>query len=257
MWYKEYLNFIHIDKEWIKKEGDMEILSKIITNHQIYLPFDTVRKFQDFKSPNDLITLYKDPSNYIRSIKKNGLGGTCFHFTWALYNLLTSLNFKVSILKLEHQHFALSILLGSEYFYIDVGFWSPLFKPMPLNKNWNIEKENMKVEWKYSNGKAILYWNGTPAKEWKGEIVTPETFFKCWKNSMTADNFFLNNLYLNKWIDKDNFIFLVNNKYTEFYKGIKKSEIYLNTIEEIQNIILQKFQISVSQHELYSLCQYS
>ncbi|WP_186725749.1 arylamine N-acetyltransferase [Rummeliibacillus sp. SL167] len=255
-WHKEYLDLLHINYEFIENKTKFEILSKIILNHQLYIPYDTIRKFQDFKSRKELKNLYSHPEDYIVSVKKNRLGGTCLHFTWALYNLLKSLNFNVKILKLEYQHFALAVEIDLKEYYIDVGFWSPLFKPLPLRKSWEINKGDNSVEWKYSNNHGTLFWSGLPAKEWNGHFITIDELWNDWESSMTKQNYFLNNLYINKWKDEDTFMFLLNNKYTEFYKGVKITEAYIDSLESIITNINTKFNIDICEKDLLGLLNF-
>lgn len=250
MWYKDYLRAINIEFDVKETKIDFNLISEIITNHQIYIPFDSVKKVQDYYSGKSIVQLYSEPADYINSVIRDGLGGTCFHLTWGMYSLLKSLNLNVCILRLDYQHYALSILYDQNRYYIDVSFWSPLFSPMPLTENWIVQVNDQKVEWEYSNEKAVLYWNGYPAKEWNGEIIDENEFFKDWENSMIPSNYFMSNLYFNKWKDSNTFLFLTNNKYTEYFNGRVIKETKINSFDFLSEIIMEKFGHYKSSEEL-------
>lgn len=247
MAYREYLRLLSIDDSMLSHLPRFDLLSRIILNHQLAIPFDTVRKSQDYNAKKILKENYVDVNQYIQSVSQNGYGGTCFHLTWGLYNLLHSLNYEVKIIKLEELHFALVVSYDTEEFYVDVGFWAPLFKPFPLRENWIVTNHVHSVEWRYmpENESGTLLCGGEPAKRWDGSFLSVHDFWREWENSMNEDNTFLQNLYINKWKDKDTFLFLVNNSYKEFYKGKKIKDVqydYTNTVE-LKNILVSNFNV--------------
>lgn len=247
MAYNEYLRLLNIDESMLTNLTRFELLSRIILNHQLAIPFDTVRKMQDYNAQKNLMENYADVNKYIQSVICNGYGGTCFHFTWGLYNLLHSLHYEVRIIKLEELHFALVVSYDTKEYYVDVGFWAPLFKPLPLKENWIVTNHVHSVEWRYVPEKesGTLLCGGEPAKTWSGSFLSVRDFWGEWENSMNKDNTFLQHLYVNKWRDEDTFLFLVNNSYKEFYKGKKIKDVQFdntNTVD-LKNILVHNFNV--------------
>lgn len=253
--YIEYLRILDINESKLTQMRPFELLSSIILNHQIHIPFDTVRKFLDYNSTSNLKELYSDVDKYIKSVKEDGYGGTCFHLTWGLYNLLNALNYDVKIIRLEQQHFALVVTYNAEDYYVDVGFWAPLFNPLPLRENWLVTNHTHTVEWRYNSKEesGVLFCGGEPAKRWDGRFQSVDEFWLAWEESMNKDNIFLKNLYMNKWRDKDTFLFLVNNCYKEFYKGEKIKDVKIDfTGKELKNLLHSSFNI-VNEEYIYQL----
>ncbi|MFJ6207169.1 arylamine N-acetyltransferase [Lysinibacillus sp. NPDC092081] len=246
--FKEYLELLKIDEYMLTHFTRFEILSKIILNHQLYIPFDTVRMFHDYNSEKNLKELYSDVDQYINSIKNNGYGGTCIHLTWGLYNLLQYLNYEVKIIRFEEEHFALVVSCDSKEYYVDVAFWAPLFKPFPLKSDWIVTNHAHTVEWRYSQEKesGVLLCGGEPAKTWDGKFLNEDEFWWFSEEFMKKDNnTFLQNLYLNKWRDEDTFLFIVNDCYKVFHKGKKIEEINFDarSKDEFKKIIDNNFNV--------------
>ncbi|QPQ37134.1 MULTISPECIES: arylamine N-acetyltransferase [unclassified Lysinibacillus] len=260
MAYKEYLRLLNIDESMLLQLPRFELLSRIILNHQLAIPFDTVRKFQDYNAKKTVKENYADVNKYIESVRENGYGGTCFHLTWGLYNLLRALHYDVQIIKLEELHFALVVSYDAEEYYVDVGFWAPLFKPFPLRENWIVTNHVHSVEWRYvpETQSGTLLCGGEPAKWWDGRFLTVNDFWCEWENSMHEDNTFLQNLYINKWKNPETFLFLVNNSYKEFYKGEKIQDIqfdYTNSVE-LKNLLVSNFKVDGNDY-IYLLDQHN
>ncbi|WP_214607627.1 hypothetical protein, partial [Mycobacterium tuberculosis] len=101
------------------------------------------------------------------------------------------------------------------WFYIDVSFWAPLFKIYPLEKNWEVEHNGLKVGWEVdsASGSANLMRNGQIAKQWDGSFSNKDQFLNLWNKSIMNKNYFNSTLLINRWLDRENFIFLKDRTY--------------------------------------------
>ncbi|MEZ0118487.1 UNVERIFIED_ORG: arylamine N-acetyltransferase [Heyndrickxia coagulans] len=119
-----YLNYLKLERE----EPGLNFLQRLIQHHLSYVPYETFSKFHYFREG-----IYIPPfETFVEHLWEKGWGGTCFTLNINFARLLRSLGFQCSFVRVVPGHVALMVLLNEKKLYVDVGYGSPIMKPVEL-----------------------------------------------------------------------------------------------------------------------------
>ncbi|WP_193064513.1 hypothetical protein [Oceanobacillus oncorhynchi] len=199
---EEYIKNLELPLNFLKTEIKKDHINQIIKEHQIKFNFETATKINDgmksiFNSGNEAFRIYKE-------IK---YGGTCFANTLILLDVFKSLELETEYIFLEPDHFALALKLKNIWYYVDVSFWAPLFQLYPLQENWEVNFNGLRIGWNYNQNtnEGILLRNRYPAKKWGGDFASNDLFYEKWEISINKKSFFNTTVCINKWLDQKYF----------------------------------------------------
>jgi len=220
-------------------ECSFQSLERILFLHQTKFNFETATKIND-----KLKSIYFSAENALQNIITTGYGGTCFSSTLILHEIFTNMNLCPQFLHLKPDHFALAISFENEWYYVDVSFWAPLFKLYPLREDWETELNGLKISWNYDphSDSAKLLRNGQVAKQWNGEYSNIQHLLDLWNKSLISKNFFNTTLIINRWLDRENFVFLKERAY-RITSGARVLEEKTLNNSELSNFVVDTFQV--------------
>ncbi|WP_018664422.1 arylamine N-acetyltransferase [Heyndrickxia acidiproducens] len=119
-----YIHYLKLDRE----QPGINYLQRLIQNHLSYIPYETFSKFHYFQDGNYIPSF----ETFVRNLWEKGWGGTCFTLNINFARLLKALGFECSLVRVVPGHIALMVLLNGKKLYVDVGYGSPIMKPVEL-----------------------------------------------------------------------------------------------------------------------------
>lgn len=122
---KEYLNYLGLEAE----PPTVNFLQRLIQRHLSVVPYETFSKFHYFRQGEDYIPGLEE---FVDNLREKGWGGTCYTLNINFSRLLTALGFDCSLVRVLPGHLAIMAELNSRRFYVDVGYGSPIMKPVEL-----------------------------------------------------------------------------------------------------------------------------
>ncbi|RLQ93759.1 arylamine N-acetyltransferase [Falsibacillus albus] len=121
----QYLNCLRIGVE----SPSLNYLQRLIQQHLFRVPYETFSKFHYYSiDPRYVPSL----DIFVQNLTEKGWGGTCFTLNINFARLLKALQFDCHLVRVKPGHLALMVILGSKKFYADVGYGSPIMKPIEL-----------------------------------------------------------------------------------------------------------------------------
>ncbi|WP_252503072.1 arylamine N-acetyltransferase [Sporosarcina sp. Marseille-Q4943] len=218
---KSLINFyIKGMTEPLKYDGSLKDISKILLHHQIAYPFETVTRNLEVKQLMD-----QDFEEHFYKFVKTRYSGTCFSHHYILKNVLSYLGYDVKYIFLEPNHCGVVLNWNDQRFYLDVAYWSPLFKPQPLNKSWKVKFPNIEVEWRKVDSNFHLVRNESLVKIWDGKYLTDDAFYSKSIDILNEHSYFKEHILINRWLNQDCFILLQETR-LDIYNRYKKHQVY-------------------------------
>lgn len=122
---EQYLNHLRLKKE----PPTINYLQRLIQHHLSIVPYETFSKFHYYTHGPDLV-----PSlpMFVANLKEKGWGGTCFTLNINFSRLLTELGFNCFLVRVDPSHLAIMVKISGKRLYVDVGYGSPIMKPVEL-----------------------------------------------------------------------------------------------------------------------------
>ncbi|MFS0646705.1 arylamine N-acetyltransferase [Siminovitchia sp. 179-K 8D1 HS] len=121
----QYLNQLRLNKE----PPTINYLQRLIQHHLSIVPYETFSKFHYYRHGPQLV-----PSlpMFVENLEEKGWGGTCFTLNINFSRLLTELGFHCSLVRVYPSHLAIMVKIAGKRLYVDVGYGSPIMKPVEL-----------------------------------------------------------------------------------------------------------------------------
>lgn len=122
---EDYLNYLKLEKE----TPSLNYLQRLIQQHLSRIPYETFSKFHYFQKHSN----YVPPIEvFVENLKEKGWGGTCYTLNMNFSRLLSQLGFTCSLVRVNPGHLAIMVTLDQRQYYVDVGYGSPIMKPVEL-----------------------------------------------------------------------------------------------------------------------------
>lgn len=122
---QQYLQHLRLKNE----APSINYLQRLIQHHLSLIPYETFSKFHYFMDGPDLVPSLPD---FIKNLTNRGWGGTCFTLNMNFARLLTELGFECSLVRVQPSHLAIMVEINGKRLYVDVGYGSPIMKPVEL-----------------------------------------------------------------------------------------------------------------------------
>ena len=122
---KQYLDYINMAEE----PPSLNYLQRLIQRHLYKIPYETFSKFH-YYSINPIHVPSMDV--FVENLKNKGWGGTCFTLNINFARLLKALDFDCSLVRVKPGHLGLMVTIDTKRYYADVGYGSPIMKPIDL-----------------------------------------------------------------------------------------------------------------------------
>ncbi|MFC7786111.1 arylamine N-acetyltransferase [Rossellomorea sp. GCM10028870] len=122
---KKYVNYLNMDIE----PPTLNYLQRLIQQHLVRIPYETFSKFYYFSQGESFV-----PSlhTFAENLHSKGWGGTCFTLNINFGRLLKKLGFDCQFVRVQPGHLGLMITIDNRKLYVDVGYGSPIMKPVEL-----------------------------------------------------------------------------------------------------------------------------
>jgi len=121
----KYIQYLKLERE----EPTGNYLQRLIQHHLSIVPYETFSKFHYFQQYGQAIPPFEV---FVQNMIDKNWGGTCFTLNINFAKLLEKLGFSCSLVRVNPGHIAIMVLVGERKFYVDVGYGSPIIKPVEL-----------------------------------------------------------------------------------------------------------------------------
>ena len=121
----QYLKQLRLKRE----VPNINYLQRLIQHHLSLVPYETFSKFHYFLFAPDYIPPLP---LFVQNLIDKGWGGTCFTLNMNFARLLSELGFTCSLVRVEPGHLAIMVEINGKKLYVDVGYGSPIMKPIEL-----------------------------------------------------------------------------------------------------------------------------
>lgn len=122
---ENYLRYLKIDMEL----PSQNYLQRLIQHHLSRIPYETFSKFHYFYEGTGFVPSL---AVFVENLMEKGWGGTCYTLNINFSRLLSELGFSCSLVRVNPGHLAIMVTLENRRFYVDVGYGSPIMKPIEL-----------------------------------------------------------------------------------------------------------------------------
>ncbi len=107
----------------------LNYLQRLIQHQLSLVPYESFSKFHYFSLAPDYIPPFP---LFVQNLLDKGWGGTCFTLNMNFARLLSELGFECSLVRVEPGHIAIMVEVAGKKYYVDVGYGSPIMKPIEL-----------------------------------------------------------------------------------------------------------------------------
>ncbi|MCJ7840981.1 arylamine N-acetyltransferase [Lederbergia sp. NSJ-179] len=146
----QYLRYLRLERE----RPTINYLQRLIQHQLTLVPYETFSKFYYFSLAPDYIPPLP---LFVQNLREKGWGGTCFTLNMNFARLLTELGFACSFVRVEPGHLAIMVEIGHKKLYVDVGYGSPIMKPVELEARFQHKMHGFGEEIIISQTGADLY----------------------------------------------------------------------------------------------------
>jgi arylamine N-acetyltransferase len=122
---RRYTEYLNMDIE----TPTLNYLQRLIQQHLVRIPYETFSKFYYYSYGEKRVPTL---STFVDNLYDKGWGGTCFTLNINFGRLLKSLGFDCQFVRVQPGHLGLMITLDDHRYYVDVGYGSPIMKPVEL-----------------------------------------------------------------------------------------------------------------------------
>lgn len=121
----QYLAYLRLQRE----QPSLHYLQRLIQHHLTFVPYESFSKFHYSKiSSNFIPTL----PLFVENLIEKGWGGTCFTLNINFARLLTQLGYSCNLVRVVPGHLAIMVEFSGKNYYVDIGYGSPIMKPIEL-----------------------------------------------------------------------------------------------------------------------------
>ncbi|MBS4175616.1 arylamine N-acetyltransferase [Bacillus sp. FJAT-49736] len=121
-----YLKYLKIDKE----APTLNYLQRLIQHHLSLIPYETFSKFHYYQEKTNFVPALE---TFVENLMERGWGGTCYTLNINFSRLISALGFNCSLVRVIPGHVAIMVKIDERKFYVDVGYGSPIMKPVELD----------------------------------------------------------------------------------------------------------------------------
>ncbi|MDQ0215795.1 arylamine N-acetyltransferase [Oikeobacillus pervagus] len=121
----QYLQLLKLEKEI----PSLNYLQRILQHHLLRIPYETFSKFHYFEHLSKGVPSF---DSFVSNFAQKGWGGTCFTLNISFARLLRFLGFVCHYIRVHPGHLALMVVIEGRQYYVDVGYGSPIMKPVEL-----------------------------------------------------------------------------------------------------------------------------
>jgi len=147
-----------------RETPSLDYLSRIIREHQLRVPFETLTKLADYEPGRARGEFLPPIDVYVERIIERGAGGLCWTLARGLHFLLTDVGFDAALMYMDPGHCCVRVELPEGSFYADVGYSAPIFRAYPLFESFTIESASERFVYDVSDGRIAVTRNPGPAK---------------------------------------------------------------------------------------------
>lgn len=120
-----YLKHLRLKPE----QPSQNYLQRLIQHQLSLVPYESFSKFHYFSLAPDFIPPLP---LFVKNLIDKGWGGTCYTLNMNFARLLTELGFACSLVRVDPGHIAIMVELNDKRLYVDVGYGSPIMRPVEL-----------------------------------------------------------------------------------------------------------------------------
>jgi arylamine N-acetyltransferase len=121
----KYLAYLNMERETLS----VNYLQRLIQMHLIKIPYETFSKIHYYVEKKEYVP---SMDQFISNLYDKGWGGTCYTLNINFGRLLQSLGFQCKFVRVKPGHLGLMVTFEDHRYYVDVGYGSPIMKPVEL-----------------------------------------------------------------------------------------------------------------------------
>ncbi|WP_044023062.1 arylamine N-acetyltransferase [Bacillus sp. SG-1] len=122
---KQYLSYLNLTLE----RPSINYLQRLIQHHLIRIPYETFSKFHYFNQRKELVPSLEQ---FVHNLQNRGWGGTCYTLNINFGRLLRAIGFTINFVRVQPGHLGIMVNIEGKKLYVDVGYGSPIMKPVEL-----------------------------------------------------------------------------------------------------------------------------
>jgi len=146
------LAHLHLDRE----PPTLEYLHRLIREHQLRVPFETLTKLIDFEPGLRRGDFLPPIEEYVDRIVTRGAGGLCWTLARGFHALLQDLGFHASLMYMDSGHLCVRVDLPEGPFYADVGYAAPIFQAYPLFESFTLETPRERFQYMVGDSEIVV-----------------------------------------------------------------------------------------------------
>ncbi|MFD1708209.1 arylamine N-acetyltransferase [Siminovitchia sediminis] len=122
---RQYIKHLRLEQE----APTVNYLQRLIQHHLTLVPYETFSKFYYYLKGPEFVPSFPV---FVENLTKKGWGGTCFTLNMNFARLLSELGYNCSLVRVDPGHIAIMVHINGKRLYVDVGYGSPIMKPVEL-----------------------------------------------------------------------------------------------------------------------------
>src|SRR5690349_23335238 len=138
-------------------------LHRIIREHQLRVPFETLTKLTDYEPGLARGDFLPPLDQYVERIVTRRTGGLCWTLARGLEALLHDLGFDTAFMVMEPGHCCVRVELPEGPFYADVGYAAPIFQAYPLFESFSLDTHRERFEYSVREDGIFVARNPGPS----------------------------------------------------------------------------------------------
>jgi len=156
-----FLAYLQLERE----APSPEYLDRIIREHQLRVPFETLTKLADYEPGLARGDFLPPVEQYIDRVIERSAGGLCWTLARGLHFLLLDLGFEADLMYMDPGHCCVRVELPEGPHYADVGYAAPIFRAYPLYESFSLETPREKFEYQVREDGIFVTRQPGPAKQ--------------------------------------------------------------------------------------------
>jgi hypothetical protein len=154
------LGHLELDRE----APTLDYLHRIIREHQLRVPFETLTKLLDYEPGLRRGDFLPSIVEYVERIVERRGGGLCWTLARGLHFLLTDLGFDASLMYMAPGHCCVRAELAEGPYYADVGYAAPIFQAYPLFESFSLDSPREKFDYSVRDDGIFVTRHPGPTK---------------------------------------------------------------------------------------------
>ncbi|MBK8233080.1 MAG: arylamine N-acetyltransferase [Candidatus Eisenbacteria bacterium] len=142
----------------------LEFLHRIIREHQLRVPFETLTKLIDYEPGRARGDFMPSMEEYVDRVVTRGAGGLCWTLARGLRELLHALGFDAALMYMDPGHCCVRVEFPEGPQYADVGYAAPIFRAYPLFESFTLETHRESFDYRVDGDAIQVTRNPGPTK---------------------------------------------------------------------------------------------